>query len=163
MTGSQPKKKSGFTLIELLITVGVISILASIVVVVMPAQLKKARDTQRKSDLAKVQKALVLYYQDKGRYPCGQFLDGVGPELDSPLYELDNCDFSEPPLSSYINPIPEDPKAELPFVCGSQFNRYGYTVSDHGDTYTLYAKLETIKDTPYEMFGCSYNYKVETP
>jgi prepilin-type N-terminal cleavage/methylation domain-containing protein len=170
MTGSQPKKKSGFTLIELLITIGVISILASAVAIVMPGQLKKARDTQRKSDLARVQKALVLYYQDKGHYPCTELLLLVHvPLVEAPLYELvppGSCAVADDGLSSYINPIPVDPKASVDsFSCTTgQFVEYGYVVSELGEKYELFARLETIKEKPYIFYGVPcYNYKVETP
>lgn len=53
----------GFTLLELLIVIGIIAILSVILVIVLnPAEtLKKARDTQRMSDLATMKTALGLY------------------------------------------------------------------------------------------------------
>lgn len=62
---------AGFTLIELLIAIAVIGVLAiGIVTLVNPsAQIQKANDSRRKSDLAQIQKALEVYYQDIGTYP----------------------------------------------------------------------------------------------
>ena len=55
--------KKGFTLIELLIVIGIISILATAVVLVLnPAQLlAQARDSTRISDLGSVKSAIGLY------------------------------------------------------------------------------------------------------
>ena len=56
-------KQKGFTLLELLIVIAIISVLAVIIVIVLnPAEtLKKARDSQRISDLNTVKTALGLY------------------------------------------------------------------------------------------------------
>lgn len=55
--------KKGFTLLELLIVMAILAILASILlVVVKPQQIfAKARDTQRKTDLANISKAIDIY------------------------------------------------------------------------------------------------------
>lgn len=61
--GLAPSLSRGFTLLELLIVIGIIAILSVILVIVLnPAEtLKKARDTQRMSDLATMKTALGLY------------------------------------------------------------------------------------------------------
>jgi prepilin-type N-terminal cleavage/methylation domain-containing protein len=60
------KKDKGFTLIELLIVIAILAVLAVAVVVVLnPAELlKQARDSNRISDLASIDKALNLYFYD---------------------------------------------------------------------------------------------------
>jgi len=57
------KTKKGFTLLELLIVIGILSILSTTVVLVInPAQLlKKARDSQRISDLNTLKTAIAYY------------------------------------------------------------------------------------------------------
>ncbi len=65
------KFSRGFTLIELLVVIAIIGVLASgVLVAINPLeQIKKARDAQRKQDLAQIQKPLEVYYNDNGRDP----------------------------------------------------------------------------------------------
>src|SRR5680860_471628 len=57
------KIKKGFTLLELLIVIGILAILSTTVILVInPAELlKKARDSQRISDLSTVKTAIAYY------------------------------------------------------------------------------------------------------
>lgn len=57
------KNKRGFTLLELLIVIGIIAILSVILVIVLnPAEtLRKARDSQRMSDLGTLKTAMGIY------------------------------------------------------------------------------------------------------
>lgn len=61
------KPAKGFTLLELLIVIAILAILATVIVLILnPAEtLKKARDTQRISDLSTLKTALGLYLTDK--------------------------------------------------------------------------------------------------
>ncbi len=61
--------KKGFTLYELLVVFAIIGVLASVVIVSLNEARKKARDTQRMSDLQQVQLALRQYKDVYGRYP----------------------------------------------------------------------------------------------
>lgn len=66
------KVTQGFTLIELLVVIAVIGVLAgAIIVAVNPTeQLKRARDTQRKSSVSQLANAVSAYYTSKnGVYP----------------------------------------------------------------------------------------------
>lgn len=56
----------------MLIVIAVIGILASAIITVLNpiSQLQKGRDARRKSDLAQIQKALELYYNDNETYPA---------------------------------------------------------------------------------------------
>lgn len=78
------KKKTGFTLLELLIVIAIIGILASLATVSYASAQKKARDSQRQSDLKAIQNALEQYYADnQGSYPTscaaiGEATDEVG-------------------------------------------------------------------------------------
>lgn len=73
-------KKSGFTIVELLIVIVVIGILSAIVVVAYNGIQERARDSQRKSDIASITKALEMYYLDHDRYPLGS----CGPSYPDP-------------------------------------------------------------------------------
>ncbi|KKQ58329.1 MAG: fimbrial protein pilin [Parcubacteria group bacterium GW2011_GWC1_38_17] len=57
----------GFTLLELLVVISIIGLLASIALVSLDSARKKTRDTQRLSDMAGIQKALRLYYENRWR------------------------------------------------------------------------------------------------
>ena len=65
------KTKKGFTLLELLIVIGILSILSTtIVLVINPAQLlKKARDSQRISDLNTMKTAIAYYITEDSASP----------------------------------------------------------------------------------------------
>lgn len=58
--------KKGFTLLELLIVIGILAILSTtMIIVINPAEmLRKARDSQRISDLSTMKSALSLYLTD---------------------------------------------------------------------------------------------------
>lgn len=58
--------KKGFTLLELLIVIGILAILSTtMILVINPAEmLRKARDSQRLSDLNTLKKAISLYLTD---------------------------------------------------------------------------------------------------
>lgn len=64
-------KAKGFTIVELLIVIVVIGILAAITIVAYNGITKRASDTQRRSDVQSIAKALELYYIDNNRYPAG--------------------------------------------------------------------------------------------
>jgi prepilin-type N-terminal cleavage/methylation domain-containing protein len=65
-------KNKGFTLIELMVVIGLIMILATVsIALINPvAQMQKALDAQRKSDLGQIMHSLELYYHDNGQYPA---------------------------------------------------------------------------------------------
>ena len=58
--------KKGFTLLELLIVIGILAILATVLIAVInPAELlRRARDTQRLSDLDALRSAISLFIVD---------------------------------------------------------------------------------------------------
>lgn len=123
----------GFTLIELLIAIAIIGILASgLLLLVNPvAQIQKANDARRKSDLGQIQKGLEQYYNDHNQYPIStasyqitgvawgsQWTNGVGGII-------------------YMQTLPKDPK--------SPSKQYVYVST--GQSYFLYASLDNTKDS----------------
>lgn len=63
------RNKKGFTLIELLVVIAIIAILSAIGLVALNGAREKARDAQRRSDLAQIRTALNLFYDDYSGYP----------------------------------------------------------------------------------------------
>lgn len=61
------KKQTGFTIVELLIVIVVIGILAAIVVVVYNGVRDNAKDTQRKTDLTTISKAMQIWSINSGK------------------------------------------------------------------------------------------------
>lgn len=137
------KKEQGISITELLIVVAFIAALAvALLVFLNPgAQMGKARDARRKSDLSKLKNILEDYYNDKNCYPtvsemeCGQA------------------------LGEYLDKIPCDPLTKA---------SYGY--SANCSSYRIYAELEYEKDPAIAEVGCQggcgpggscdYNYGV---
>lgn len=68
-TSSEKESPKGFTLIELLIVITIIVIIIAIAAVSFTTVQRNARDSQRKSDLKKVQLALEEFFADNGAYP----------------------------------------------------------------------------------------------
>lgn len=101
------KNLVGFTLIELLVVIGVISILASIVLVaVNPGrEFANARDTQRRSDLYSITNAIYQYStENSGNLPEGF------PEVSTCIGNTTPCyDISTFLIPTYITEIPADP------------------------------------------------------
>ena len=72
------RKQGGFTLLELLIVIVIIGILALLIIPNITSAPKKARDTQRKTDLRATQKGLEEYFVSYNIYPAAltQLSDG---------------------------------------------------------------------------------------
>lgn len=66
---SLKKHNQGFTIIELLIVIIVIGILAALVITTYSGIQKKARNTERQTDIKALQSHLEAYYTENGRYP----------------------------------------------------------------------------------------------
>ena len=143
---SNTQASIGFTLIELLVVVAILGILAvGVMVLLNPvAQIQKARDAQRKSDLAQIQKVLEAYYNDNGRYPLSTGVQGTWANclITSPdtytQYRIaaplgTNCIDWGTSWVAYNTSLPKDPLST---------NKYVYNVSSDGQTYYLYAHLE---------------------
>lgn len=121
--------KKGFTLIELTIVIAIIGVMAAgIISIVNPlAQLQKANDAERKSDLSQIQKALETFYQDNGKYP------------DTISFKIKNtnngnaAEWGTDQWAPYMKVLPKDP---------SSVKNYIYYSTVDGQTYYLYASLD---------------------
>jgi hypothetical protein len=104
------------------------------------SQLEKSRDARRKKDLNQLVEILENYYSDYKRYPDVASLD----------LKVCNSKLDE-------NTLPCDPLNE-----GDQY--YCYVVSDDGQKYKVYAKLEREND-PEAKTGLpvsKYNYGISS-
>jgi len=78
----------GFTFTEVLISVAILAILSTVVYASLGGARKKARDTQRKSDITQLQLSLRLYKDSNNGYPVGYnagVVIGEGGGLDATL------------------------------------------------------------------------------
>lgn len=117
-------KNKGFTLIELLIVVLIISILAGLLVAVInPSGIRaKARDSQRKADLRKIQSALELYFAENRTYP-----PSAGTGVNAGTLPL---------TPGYMNNIPSSPNGPS----------YRYRAGAGNQEYVLAAETEVVLD-----------------
>jgi len=150
---SLKRKQKGFTIVELLIVIVVIGILATLVIVTFTGIQKKARDSQRQTDINATNGQLAAFYTNYGFYPT--------------VADLQTASF----LSSYMKGLdPEslkDPKGPSKNVTGgtAAVDQYSYVAAGTGctngtastitagepqdnscDSYTLTAKLESGTD-----------------
>lgn len=123
------KRQLGFTLVELITAIGVLAILVSTVIAVIDPleQFKKAQDSKRKSDLAQVQRALEVYYQDYHRYPYSVQSKISTDNTVSGVVQWGAT------WSPYMDVLPIDP---------SSSKRYVYWADSTGQEYALYANLD---------------------
>ena len=101
-------KSQGFTLIELLVVLAIIALISSVVFTAVNDVRVKARDAKRKADVAQMQKALELYYDDNGFYPLSTGATSPGGgwsnSSDASWTTLENL------LKPYMIRLPKDPK-----------------------------------------------------
>ena len=68
MQSKWAQKQTGFTIVELLIVIVVIAILAAITIVAFNGVQQRARDSQRKQNIAELAKLISMYNVDNGNY-----------------------------------------------------------------------------------------------
>lgn len=135
------KKNNGFTLIELLIIVAILAILIIMSLTLVPQQLAKARDGERKSDLQKIKIAFENYHNDNGCYPPSTVLQNCGGS--SPL---------EHELSPYLQDIPCDPKDESYYLYLPYDSTGGAGTCDG---FRVWSKLEKTDDPVITSLSCN--------
>lgn len=134
------KPRYGFTLIELLVAIAIISILAVAGFTSYIFSIQKARDAQRKSDLATISKALEVFANDFGQYPAVS--SGEMVACDTTGGGLVACDWGEP-MAAYVGGALQTYLAKLPDDPSSTKN---YRYQRVGSSYNLYAALENAND-----------------
>lgn len=109
----------GFTLVELIVVMGVITIIATLVVVSFSSARLHSRDSRRVHDVQQIQTALELYYTKNHSYPTaitpGQTFSNAGV--------------------IYIDPVPSNPTPRTDGACLNQ--DYIYTSAANNTSYIL--------------------------
>jgi len=174
------KNHKGFTLIELLVVLAIITLIFSLILASMSTARKKARDSQRVQDFAEFRKALELYYNQFGMYPCGDssigptyYIDSSGscPFLDGESYsgmnpptscstfhsDILSCGYPEFGISRagfYSQHYQKDPLESWPSYS------YIYTVNIDRSAYLLQTRLEANPDRMQKDGGlCNNRYE----
>ncbi len=140
--------KKGFTLIELLVVIAIIGSLSALFLPNFMAARERARDSQRKSDLRQIQKALELYKQDQSpvSFPASVACDSATCVPNSGSQWI-NASTN----SIYMNKVPIDPNRTA--------NDGYYFYSEAGNlTYLLCACLENKADPDGVAADCSSSY-----
>lgn len=135
---STKKVSGGFTLIELIMVMGVVSVIIGFFVATYPASQKRARDTQRKSDLKQYQTALESYAnKNNGIYP-----------VETSSIQADSNNFCVTDLGFSSGDCPPDPKDSV-INCSGTICRYFYQSNGTGTEYVLFATLEEPINSNY--------------
>lgn len=143
------KNTKAFTLIELLVTISILAILAVVGMGQYRTSLIKARDSQRKSDLSNVSRALEMYYNDQGKYPESDSYGRIVVESDGSEVSLDWSSSFEVSISGqiivYMKVLPQDPGSDQEYCYESTAGEYG-----------LFAILENEEDKEYhDSYTCA--------
>lgn len=129
------KDGAGFTLIELLVVIAIIGILSAIGLVSLNSARERARDANRKTDLALISRALLLYFDDNKMFPDNENDDGAGS------FECGNKAIRNAWITGlatrHITAVPMDPVSSSTQPCSYRYKRTAL------DQYQLVANLES--------------------
>jgi len=146
--------QTGFTLIEMMIVIVIIGILSTIIAGNFTTAKLKARDAQRKNDMAQLQRALETYYNDKGTYPPAAADGGLeGYTWGGVFADTNN--------TVYMNQLPSDDKQ--PTI------QFLYETNTGSKKYHLFGYLENTRDEQIATYSgklCgtkTCNYGVGSP
>lgn len=153
--------KSGFTIVELLIVIVVIAILAAISIVAYTGIQQRGRDSQRKSDLASIGKAIELYHADNGVYPM---TGGWCTQISNPSRGSGFSAAFQAAIAEYMPRIPFDP------LYAETYQDYFYIRNPSGQSYALFAELESSDENSHSVGTCTtkdnldndYDYRYPT-
>ena len=141
------KRSFGFSLFEILAAVLVLSLMIFSSYIFIPPKFAQSRDARRKSDLNRIKKALMEYYDVSGTFP----------------ETMNNCNL---PLivdkAVVLDRIPCDPSKKTPYFIEINLSE---------NWFKAYTNLENLKDSDIIYFRCqqgcgpecAYNYGVSSP
>ena len=146
----------GFTLIELLVVIAIIGLLSSVVLMALNTARVKSRDVKRKADVAQIQKALELYYNDYNQYPAsGGAISpngGWSNSADTSWTTLENL------LKPYASRLPKDPQENNNTAeWGASAYHYSYYSLGYGCSqqwYMIVYQLETADGPDPTVRAC---------
>lgn len=123
------KKQKAFTLIELLVVIVIIGILSGFVIVSLSQGVAAAQDAKKKSDLAAVQRALLIYQVANNSYPTEESECSIGNDCLS---------LEEALVPIYLQEMPDIPvDADYTYISnGSTFTIKTTLSSDNVYSYT---------------------------
>jgi prepilin-type N-terminal cleavage/methylation domain-containing protein len=153
-------RQKGFTIVELLIVIIVIAILAAISLVAYTGLQQRARDSQRKSDIAAITKALELYYNDHGKYPGTPGQTGGSTTINSGWSTTADSSWGSfvSALEPYAKGISKDPISTpgARITSGEGYN-YAYFASESAycgaAPYQMYVLVYQYENAPRESLG----------
>ena len=155
-------KNKGFTIVELLIVIVVIGILAAITIVAYNGLQQRARDSERKSELAIIERYVKMYIAD----------NGTPPSTASGCYHarsnvLSGCESmnSLPNIATYLTTaqLPTDPRNDTTYryiyARGMKKSADGLSIVGGTATdYVIFGSLENSTNPTFLFTSDSYNY-----
>jgi len=108
---SLTRKEKGFTIVELLIVIVVIGILAALVITTFSGVQRKARNTERETDVKAIHGQVEAYYAQNGRYPSLANLNDDTGFVTNDLKGLDKGALQDPRGSG--NDLAASPAADI--------------------------------------------------
>ena len=155
VTHKNQRHSQGFTLIELLVVIAIISLLSSVVLASFNLARAKARDVRRVAEFGQFQVALALYYEDFGKFPCGDWWGDPNYHVDTTGSDsfLDG-DYKEPPVVPQCDTPPKKGLYSFGFLPDRQIKDplnaaldgknyvYQYVATLNRQQYVLFARLE---------------------
>lgn len=143
--------KKGFTLVELLVVISIIGILAGIILVGLRQMRLRAQDSERKSNLAQVNKALQAYGAENGEmYPDNIVECDAGSGTASERLGFTSGGADQKLIDGgFIGSLDSFPKDKIWTDC---YQQLVYQVSGINKSYILQTKLAAGLQTYYQVY-----------